>query len=306
MPNLKTSAVDLYDRAPAEVRGAALVLLSTLAFSAMHASIRQVSLGIHPFEVAFFRNVFGLVALAPFFFRYGLKPFKTKRLGLHFTRGVIQSVAMLGFFMALSMTPLAQVVALNFVAPLFASLGAVLFLGEAMRMRRWIALMVGFAGALVIIRPGYIPLDLGPVLVIAASALWAGAMVVIKSLSRTETSLTLTVYMGIFLVPPTFIAALFFWTWPTPEQFLWMLWIGIVGTIGHLSMAQAFREADATAVLPFDFTRLIWASIIAYFAFDEVPDLWTWVGGFTIFAAVTYMAMRERKAPNATNGTPTG
>jgi drug/metabolite transporter (DMT)-like permease len=297
MINLKTSAVDLYQRAPAEVRGAALVLLSTFAFSAMHASIRQVSSGIHPFEVAFFRNVFGLVALAPFFFRHGLKPFRTNRLSLHFTRGLIQSVAMLAFFMALSLTPLAQVIALNFVAPLFASLGMVLFLGESMRLRRWIALFVGFLGALVIIRPGYIPLELGPVLVIAASALWAGALVIIKSLSRTESSLTLTVYMGIFLVPPTFLAALFYWTWPTPEQFAWLLWIGVVGTIGHLSMAQAFREADATAVLPFDFTRLIWASIIAYFAFGEIPDLWTWAGGFTIFAAVTYMAMRESKRP---------
>ncbi len=273
-----------------------LVLASALLFSSMHASIRFISGELHPFEIAFFRNLFGLFALAPFFFRYGPAALHTKRLRLHAARGALQSVAMLGFFTALALAPLAEVIALNFVAPLFASLGAVLFLGEVMRLRRWLALGIGFAGTLVILRPGFVPLELGPLLVLISSALWAGAMLIIKSLARTESSVAQTIYMGLFLTPFTFVAALFFWTWPTLEQLLWLVWIGVLGTLGHLCMAQSFKLADATAVLPFDFTRLIWVTAIGYLAFGEVPDLWTWIGGFIIFASTTYMALREHGA----------
>ena len=279
----------------AETRGIVLILMSTAAFSAMHASIRHVTEELHPFETAFFRNLFGLMVLAPIFFRDGLALLRTKHIKLHAFRGALQTVAMLSFFTALSMAPLAQVTALSFTAPLFAALGAALILGEVMRMRRWTALLFGFAGALIIIRPGVLPLDTGTLLTLLASTLWATAMLVIKTLSRTDSSVTLTLYMGIFLTPLTFLFAVTVWVWPTPEQLVWLAFLASMGTFGHLCMAQAFREADATVVLPFDFTRLIWASIFAYVFFAELPDLWTWIGGAVIFSAATYIAVRESR-----------
>jgi drug/metabolite transporter (DMT)-like permease len=202
---------------------------------------------------------------------------------------------MLSFFTALSLAPLAQVTALSFTAPLFAALGAALILGEVMRIRRWTALLVGFAGALIIIRPGIVPLDTGTLLTLLASTLWATAMLVIKTLSRTDSSVTLTLYMGIFLTPLTFLFALTVWVWPTSEQLLWLVFLASMGTIGHLCMAQAFKETEATVVLPFDFARLIWASTYAFFFFAETPDLWTWIGGAVIFSAATYIAYRESR-----------
>ena len=287
----------LYASTSPAVRGMALMLAATVCFSAMHGAIRHITIGgdLHPFEAAFFRNLFGLVVLLPWFARVGLGPLRTERLKLHALRGLIQVVAMLAFFMALSLAPLAEVSALSFTAPLFASLGAILLLRERMRLRRWTALIAGFAGALVIVRPGFAAIHAGLLLTIFASALWASALLVIKVLARTDSAVTITAYMGLFLTPLSLVPALLVWQWPSGEQLAWLAAIGALGSFGHLAMAQAFREADATAVLPFDFTRLIWATIIGYFAFAESPDLWTWVGGSIIFASTTYIAFREAK-----------
>lgn len=290
-----------YATAPAAVRGMALILVSTLCFAGMFGVIRYITIGggLRPFEAAFFRNLFGLLVLLPWFARVGLRPLRTQRLKLHALRGLLQVIGMLSIFTALSLTPLAEVSALSFSAPLFASLGAVLFLGERIRLRRWTALIVGFAGTLVIIRPGFEVINLGLLLVIFSSGFWASAMLVIKLLARTESSVTITAYMGLFLIPLSLIPALFVWQWPSGEELAWLVVIGTLGSLGHLAMAQAFKEADATAVLPFDFARLIWATIIGYLAFAELPDLWTWLGGIIIFASTTYIAFREAKLKGA-------
>ncbi len=290
-----STARGLYASSPAVVRGMALIAVSALCFAAMHGLIRHVTGDLHPFEAAFFRNLFGLLFFLPWFARVGLRPLRTGRLRLHALRGGLQVLAMLSFFMALSITPLAEVSALSFSAPLFASLGAIVFLGEKMRLRRWSALIIGFAGALVIIRPGFETIDVGFVLVIFSAALWAGTMLVIKVLARGESSLTITAYMGLFLTPLSFLPALFVWQWPSVAQLVLLAAIGGLGSVGHLAMAQAFKEAEVSAIMPADFTRLIWATIIGYLAFAELPDLWTWIGGAVIFASTTYIAFREAR-----------
>jgi drug/metabolite transporter (DMT)-like permease len=120
-------------------------------------------------------------------------------------------------------------------------------------------------------------------------------MVVMKVLGRTESSFTTTAYVTIFLTPFTLIAALPFWEWPTAEMWPWLLAIGILGTIGQVCLAQAFREADMTVILPIDFTKLIWAAALGFMLFGEIPDIWTWVGGAVIFASTTYIALREHR-----------
>ncbi len=273
------------------------MVLSTMCFAAMHGGVRYLSLELHqhPFEIAFFRNFFGLIALTPWFMRQGLRPLRTQRFGLHVARALVNVVAMLLFFMGLYLTPIAKVQALGFTAPLFASLLAVLFLGERVLLWRWSALAVGFIGALIIVRPGFEHVDLGSVLVLTSAAIWSVAIIMIKQLSRTDSSVTITAYMVLLMSPLSLVPALFVWQWPNGEQLLWLAFVGVTGTLAQLGMAQALRVADATAVLPLDFLKLVWGAAIGYLAFREIPDAGIWIGGLTVFAAATYIAYRENQ-----------
>lgn len=273
--------------------GMGWMLLSAMCLTAVNACIRQLAHDIHPFEVVFLRASFGLLAMAPVFLRKGFAPLRTQKMHLHIARCVIHTISMLMFFYALSMTPLAKATALKFTAPLFACMLAVVFLGEGLRARRVVALLMGFAGTWIVLRPGVAEFDLGGMWVILAAAVFAVAMIFIKILSRTESSLTSTAYMGIFVTPLSLAVALPYWTWPEWHHLPYMIAFGVLGTIGQMALAQSFREADASAVLPFDFTKLIWAALFGFMLFGEVPDLWTLIGGAVIFGAVTYIAIRE-------------
>ena len=147
-------------------RGIVLMLLGTVCYSLLHALIRYMSAELHPFELAFFRNLFGLLVLLPWFIRYGLALLKTNRLGLHSLRASLNVVAVLSYFYALSIVPLADATALSFTAPIFATLLAIVFLGEVVRTRRWTAILFGFAGTLVVLRPGFETVNLGQMLVV--------------------------------------------------------------------------------------------------------------------------------------------
>ena len=149
------------------LRGALLMAAAAACYAILHGSVRYVSSELHPFEITFFRNLFGLIVLLPWFVVHGLKPLRTRRIGLHLLRASSNVIAMLMFFMALSMTPLAQVQALGFTAPLFTTVLAIFLLGERVRLRRWTALIAGFIGALIIVRPGLQPIDTGSLLTVA-------------------------------------------------------------------------------------------------------------------------------------------
>ena len=277
----------------APARGIVLMLLSTIAVACMHASVRFITRELPAFEVAFFRNLFGLVALSPWFLRYGLAPLRTRRLRWHAIRGALNAVSMLAFFTGLSLTPLAKVTALSFSTPLFVTVLASVILGEVVRIRRWIAVAVGFIGMLVILRPGLIGLQLGALLILISSLLWSFAILIIKDLSKTDSSITITVYMGLFLTPLTLIPALAVWRTPEWYQLGWLLLIGILGNTGQVALTQALKYADSSALLPLDFIRLVWASVIGYLVFMEIPDGWTWLGGIIIFASASFIAWRE-------------
>lgn len=279
----------------APMLGILFMVASTICFASMHGAVRYLALRehLHPFEIAFFRTFFGLLALAPWFIRQGLMPLRTQRFGLHAARALINVVAMLMFFMGLGLTPIAQVQALGFTAPLFASLLAILVLKEKVFLWRWGALIVGFIGALIIIRPGFKSVDLGSLLVLGSAAIWSCAIIIIKTLSRTDSSVTITAYMVLLMSPLSLVPALFFWQWPNGEQLLWLAFVGISGTLAQLVMTQAFHVADTTAVLPLDFMKLVWGAMIGYVVFSEVPDAGVWLGGITVFAAATYIAYRE-------------
>jgi drug/metabolite transporter (DMT)-like permease len=250
--------------------------------------------GLHPFVVAFFRNVVGLVFLMAIVRRVGERSLRTERLPLHALRGVLQTFAMMGWFYGLTLTSMATVAALGFTAPLFATLLAVLVLREPVGWRRWAGLLAGFVGTLVILRPGADAVSPGALLVVASAFCWGSVMIVLRFLGRTETSLTSTVYAGFFLVPFTFVPALFVWRWPTVPEFALLLVIGVVASGVQLCVAEAFKRGEATAVLPVDFTKLVWGTLLGFVVFAEIPDLATLAGGTLIFAAVVYVAYRER------------
>ncbi|MFW5681246.1 MAG: DMT family transporter [Pseudomonadota bacterium] len=256
--------------------------------------------GLHPFVVAFFRNLFGVMLLLPLALRAGRASFRTPHLHLHALRGGLQTVAMLGWFYGITIIPMATVAALSFTAPLFATLLAVLVLGEVVGVRRWAALAAGFLGTLIILRPGADVVDPGALYVLLAACAWGSVMIVVKVLGRIDTSLTLTLYGGFFLVPFTLVPALFVWSWPTAQALILLVAIAAVASLSQLCVAQAFKLADTSVVLPVDFTKLIWGAAIGYLVYTEIPDWGTFVGGAVIFASVVYVAYRERRQRAAT------
>lgn len=281
------------------------MFLTTLMIVSMHTFIRRLSGELHPFEVAFFRNLFGTPILVILLVKYGWGLLRTDQMAVHCGRSLGHVCAMLMFFTALSMTPLATVNALSFTAPLFAALLAMLFLGEVFHWRRLGALMFGFAGTLVIIRPGLIEVGTGPLLVLAASSLWGIILVVMKVLGRRDSPPTMVAYMVIIMTPMSLIPALFVWEWPSLDQLAQLALMGLIGTIGHLTLTQALRLADTSVVVPIDFFKLVWAAILGYLFFSEAPDVFIWIGGAMIFAGATYLAIRERTESRAARASDT-
>ena len=276
------------------MRGIVLMCLSTIAFSIMHGLVRFVSEVLPPFQIAFFRNIFGLAFLLPLLMRSRFAILRTKQIGLHALRGVINMAAMLMFFTALAISPIAKVTALGFTAPIFMAILAVLVLGERFRIYRWSAIFLGFVGMLIILRPGLVAIDTGALLVIGSAALWAVAMIIIKIQSRTESSLTIVAYMGIFL--GVFSIAPAVWVWqPFGLQTLgFMVLIGLFGSIAQMAISESLKETDSTALMPFDFLKLIWTAIIGVWLFSEIPDIYTWIGATVIFLSGLFIAIRER------------
>ncbi|MCZ6647330.1 MAG: DMT family transporter, partial [SAR324 cluster bacterium] len=265
-------------RASSNALAMALIGFSGLCLTGMHVGVRLLPGDLHVFEIVFVRNVIGLVMLLGWFGRRGVGLLHTRRIALHGLRNLLQVLSMLTFFSGLLITPLAQVNALGFTSPLFATLLAVLLLGERLPPRRLAVLALGILGTLIIIRPGIVPLSTGPLLLLVSSLFWGATLVTIKLLSRTESTATTIFYMALILTPLSFIFAVPVWQWPTAEQFGWLVGIAILGTAAHIALNQSFRLADATVVLPLDFLKLIWGSLWGFLFFAEVPDAMTWVG----------------------------
>jgi drug/metabolite transporter (DMT)-like permease len=281
------------------LRGLGLMFASTFLFAAMHASIRHLSEAIHPFEIAFFRSLFSLVVVAPWLYRDGLALLQTRHLGLHTLRAVLNVFAMLSFFYALSITPLSEVTALGFTAPIFTTMLAAMLLREVVGLHRWSAIAVGFLGTLTILRPGFAEIGTGQMLTLFSSLVWAFALLTIKTLGRTDSSATIIAFMALLMMPMTLVPAAFVWRWPDGTQLFWLVLVGLLGGVGQLCVTEALRQTETAVVMPIDFCKLPWVAGIAYLAFGEVPDRYTWLGGAIIFASAMYIVYRERRLAGA-------
>ncbi|GLQ07955.1 DMT family transporter [Sneathiella chinensis] len=251
--------------------------------------------GMHVFEIVLLRNLAGLVALAPWFIRTGGKGLKTQRFGLFSIRSFFGFVSMLSWFYAVTVVPLAEAVALNFTAPIFGTLLAIIFLKEVVRLRRWIAILVGFAGAMIILRPGAIELNPGTYAAIISAATMACSVTCVKKLSATESSPAIVAWTQILIIPMSLVPALFVWQTPTLEQMYYVVGMGVCATLGHLMFTRAFSLADATYVMPFDFFRLVFAAVIGFMFFSQQPDMFVWIGAAVIFVSAVYIAYREAR-----------
>jgi len=277
------------------VKAAMLMLAGMLAFSIMSALVRLAAEQIHSFEVAFFRNILAVIIFLPLIAKMGPGMLRSKQPKLHLARAGLGAMAMLCFFTALTLIPLAEVTALGFASPFFATLGAVLFLGERIKFHRTSALIVGFMGVMVVLRPGYVEFSLGAALILLSAGLIGTTAVFVKKLSATDAPEAIAIWMVVLQTPITFIAALFFWEWPTLETFGYLICLAFAGTVGHLCWTRAMSIADVTQLQPFEFAKLPFVAVIGFFVFSEVPSKWVWIGGGIIFAANGYITHREAR-----------
>lgn len=283
------------------VAGVAWMLLSCALLAGVAALGRYLALGgMPPFQVVFLRLLFGLIALSPVLAWRGTGMLRTAHLRLYLVRVLLGLAGMTAFFMALARLPVGEVMAIGFLTPLFSTVGAALLLGEIVRWRRWTATMVGFAGALIILRPGLDAVGPGTWLAIAAAMAMAAASLIIKRLSDRDDPDKVVLLSVMMQSPLALVPALFVWQWPAPHLWAVAAAMGALGMLGHITLARAFRAADASLVMGVDFARLPFAVLFGLALFGELIDIWTWIGAGVIFAASLYNARREGKQRRAT------
>ena len=267
--------------------------LASVFFGVMAITIRYASHQLHPFEVAFFRNVFGLLFALPILYRTGLGVLRTNRLPLYFMRCAIGLVSMLAGFWAIAHLPLAQAIALSYSTPLFVTIFAVFALGEVVRVRRWTAVLVGFVGILIIVRPSADTFTAGALVALLAAVMSATVSISIKFLSRTESSDAIVLYTTLIWAPLSLVPALFVWEAPTLASWCWVALAGLLGTAGHMAWTRALRLGDVSALTPINYVQLPIVALLAYLLFDEALDRYTALGSAVIFLANFYIARRE-------------
>ncbi len=284
-------------------RGIFWMIVSSIAFASMWVMIRFASHDVHAFVIVFFRNLFGTLVLVPMMLRNkGLM--RISRLRANLRRATSGFIATTGTFYAVSHAPLATVLSINYTTPLFATVGAVLFLGEKIQARRVVALIIGFAGMLIVVRPGALPLTPGVLAAMLSAVSTAFSIIAIRQLVASDDSRSVAAWTFILMTPPSLVLAVLYWT--PPPLALWPLLfvIGCVAAVGQLAMNRAFALAEASAVLPYDFVRFGLVTIFGITVFDERLDAMTILGGIVIFGATVYLAVRERQLARATATLP--
>ena len=269
------------------------MLGAMILFSTMGVFIKLSSSQLHPLEVVFFRNFLALFFLTPWIFKQRATVFKSNRKKLYTLRAVFNVVGMAAGFTALTLIPLAEATALSFTAPLFATLGAALILGEVVRQRRIIAIFFGFIGMLIILRPGIEAISPGALLAIANAITIAITVLIVKKLTTTEKPITIVAYMALLQTPLALIPALFYWEWPSLITWTWLFCLAGAGTVGHLMYTKAIQLAEVSQLQPIDFVRLPIIALFGYIVFAEKPGIWVWIGGAVIFLSTAYVTHRE-------------
>lgn len=275
----------------------AFMLVAMAGFAVMITVIRLLAPEMHSTLAVCLRNAVGLLIIIAWagLKQRGVPRFPTERLSGHFWRATVGIISMELWFYCLTIMPLTLATALSFTTPIFSTIFAIIFLREKVGAHRWSAIFIGFIGVLVILHPGAEGISPKAMLVLLASAIMAVTGVLIKTLTRTEPPETMVFYMALFMLPWSMVPALFHLQPVTSYQMGLIFLVALFSTLSHLFMARAFVLADMTALMPLDFTRLLFVALFAYILFGETLDIYTLAGAAIIVVSTVYIVHRETK-----------
>jgi len=288
----KTSAY--WDRLSGNAKGIAWISVAAVLFAGMTAMIKAAGTGIHVTEILVVRQAVMVLIVAPTILSDFPNSMKTERLDLHMARIALAATAMLCGFTAIIHLPLAEATAIGFSKTFFLTIFAIFILKETVGPRRWAATIVGFIGVLIIVRPtGADAFTFYGFLAICGAACAGMVMILIRILARYDRPVTILTYqalfVGLLMAPPAF----YYWKTPSVDELILMVAIGIISWAAQMCNIQAFKAGEATAIASVDYSRLLYATIIGFIFFSELPDSATWIGAAIIIAASVYMARRE-------------
>ena len=274
--------------------GIGSVVAAVSLFSIVDATAKWLGQAYEPSQIVFFQSLFGLIPIAVFVWRSGgLSSLRTRRPFAHLLRGILLFATVLLFFTALRGMPLAEAIAVTFTAPLFVTALSGPLLGEAVGVRRWAAVAVGFVGALIMVRPGTEAFRPEALWVMTSALMFALAMLLTRRLTRTETNVALVTYTTFITGLASLPLAILAWQAPSIGDLGLFAAVGVGGTSGNYLLVLAYRNAPAAVVAPFDYTKLIWASVFGWMLWRESPEPAVWIGAAVVAAAGVYITRRE-------------
>ncbi|MBT4989753.1 MAG: DMT family transporter [Rickettsiales bacterium] len=279
-------------------KGICWAIISNILMGVMLILIRIASENYHPFFIVFFRNFFALLMMLLWVIPLGYTSLKTDKLSLYFYRAIVGVIAMMSWFYGLTHLKLSFATALSFTAPIFTAIAAVIYLKEKMYIRRWSVVIMGFIGTIIIINPGHTPVNHVIFVIIGSTMLWAVTAIMIKNLTKTESSTSITFYMVLFMTPMSLPFALFYWQDVYIYDWFILAAIGAMSNLSHFALTKAMSSTELSNILPIDFTKLIFVSIFAWFLFDEHVSANEVIGSIIIIGSNIYLAYRDRQKNN--------
>ena len=277
------------------LRGALWMFGMVLSLSFLAIAARELAPRHNPMELQVVRHGMSLLILAPFVIRAGLRSFQTTNIQLQLFRNVSHFVATIGWYTAVTLLPLAEVFAIEFTTPVWVAALAVMFLGEKMNVGRAVALVLGIAGIFIILRPGFNDVGPGTWIMVATAFGFAIANACTKGLTRTDSVLTVLLWMSMLQGLMAILGASFDWTAPTLDEIPWLIVVGVTGLGAHYSLAKALTLADVSLVNPVDFLRLPLIAVVGFLAYGEGVDVLVLVGAGMIFVGNYYSIRRETR-----------
>ena len=273
----------------------AVLLALTASFCAVLMSVflKLAQSDVNVFTVGFLRFFFGFLIILPFILSSQFKIYSTNNFKFHLARSIINVPMMILGFAALMYIPLEQIKAIGFLSPIIVVILSVIILKEKIFLIRILALIIGFIGVIIILRPGIIEINIGAYMVLISGLMWSTVIIITKFMSKEDSPMTILTFQYTFVSLFTLPLAIIFWTNPSYESLLYIFLAAIVGTILHLCINTSYRLADLSVIQPVWFTQLIFASAFGFIIFGEIPDGWTWAGGILVFSSVLIITYRE-------------
>ena len=272
------------------------MLLTGLMFACVTGVVRYLGSEMPAIEAAFIRYAIGTLMIAPIILRNWTGLPERKTLQLYIGRSLIHGVAVILWFFAMARVPMAEVTALGYVAPIFVTIGAAMFLGERLHLRRIIGVVAGFVGAMVIIRPGFEEINLGQLAQLSAAPLFAASFIIAKKLTAREDPSMIVGLLSVGCTLTLLPGAILQWRPPTVAEIGWLSLSALLATFGHYTLTKAFAAAPITVTQPLSFLQLVWATAIGIMLFGEPIDPYVVLGSLIVVSAVTYISHREMQA----------